>query len=165
MEKIEILKIDFINFLIRAKTSTWAGEGQKIRKNDYSRNYHYKEGLFEYKDQYFGNLMDGGKEIVFFKGKPIWIMCYHGGVLKEYNELSVEVFSFLRKVLLSPPKEFPVRGPTSYSEDKFTYKNYWKEDLYYFWGDEIILYQDLKVYNRAYIGGEIRDKEYFVLFI
>ncbi|RLJ01269.1 MAG: XRE family transcriptional regulator [Candidatus Aenigmatarchaeota archaeon] len=167
MKKIEVPKIDFINFLIRAKINTWAGEGKKIRKSDYSRNYYYKEGSFEYMDQYFGNLMDGGREVVFFDGKPVWIMCYHGGVLRDYNDQSAEIFSFLRKALQSPPKEFPVRGPTSYTNDKFTYKNSWKGDLYYFWGDELILRNDngLKVYRRAYVGGEIRDKEYFVLFI
>lgn len=167
MEELEIPKRDFLNFLIRAKINTWAGEGKKIRKKDYSRNYYYKEGMFEYRDQYFGNLMDGGREVVFFGGKPIWIMCYHGGVLKDYNDQSVEIFSFLRKVLQSPPKEFPVRGSALYSNNKFTYKNSLKGNLYYFEGSEVILRNDdgVKVYHRAYVGGEIRDREYFVLFI
>jgi len=166
MEKLEIQKREFINFLIRARINTWAGEGKKTRKSDYSRNYYYKEGVFEYRDQYFGNLMDGGREVVFFNGKPIWIMCYHGGVLKPYNEQSVEIFFFLRNALQSPPKEFPIRGPKFYQGNKFIYKNSWNGDLYYFWGNEIILRNDgIKVYHRVYVGGEIRDKEYSILFI
>lgn len=165
MKKIEILTSKFISFLINAKLSTWAGEGKKIREKDYSRNYYYSEGDFEYKDQYFGNLMDGGREVVFFKNKPLWIMCYHGGVLKEYNNLSIDIFTFLREALSCPPPEFPMRGPTSFSSQEFTYKNSYYGDLYFFHGIERIISRKVEVYRRMYVGGEIRDREYQLVLI
>lgn len=165
MEKIEIPTSDFISFLINAKINTWAGEGKKDRKKDYSRNYYYNEGDFEYKDQYFGNLMDGGREIVFFKNRPIWIMCYHGGVLREYNVQSTGIFTFLRKALSSSPIEFPVRGPASFTNREYIYKNSYSGDLYFFYGTEIIFCRKVKVYRRTYVGGEIRDREYQLILI
>lgn len=165
MKKIEIPTSKFISFLIDAKLNTWVGEGKKTRKKDYSRNYHYIEGDFEYKDQYFGNLMDGGREVVFFKKKPIWIMCYHGGVLKEYNNLSTNIFAFLREVLSCSSTEFPVRGPASYSSQEFSYENSYHGDLYFFYGMEIIILRKAEVYRRTYVGGEVRDREYQLILI
>lgn len=165
MKKIEISITNFVSFLINAKSHTWVGEGKKIRDKDYSRNYFHREGNFEYRDQYFGNLMDGGREIVFFNHLPIWIMCYHGGVLKEYNKQSKYIFTFLRKALSCPPTDFPVRGPSSFINQQFVYKNIYNGNLYFFYGTEKILQGDIEVYQRTYVGGEIRDREYQLILI
>lgn len=165
MKKIEISTSKFISFLINARLNTWVGEGRKIREDDYSRNYYYNEKDFEYKDQYFGNLVDGGREVVFFKNRPLWIMCYHGGILKEYDGLSTDVFAFLRKALLFPPPEYPVRGPASFSNQELTYKNSFFGDLYFFHGIEKIISKDVEVYRRMYVGGEIRDREYQLVLL
>ena len=165
MERIEIPKSKFLFFLIKAKQNTWAGNKKKIIRNDRSRNYYYKNGSFEYRDQYFGNLMDGGREIVYFQKKPIWIMCYHGGVLREQNVDSSLIFSILRKALLKPNKNFPVRGPLFLKWDKYIYRNKIYGNLYYFYGNEQISFKNKQIYLRAYIGGEIRDKRYCLILV
>ncbi|MCP4110921.1 MAG: hypothetical protein GY749_36270 [Desulfobacteraceae bacterium] len=165
MGNIEIVTSDFVHFLITAKRNTWAGDGEQIRHSDYSKNCSYSDGVFEYKDQYFGNLVDGGREVVFFNKRPIWIMGYHGGVFEEYYKHSEEIFTFLCRSLLASQTGLPVRGPRCFVEGDFEYQNSYQGDLKYFTGSEIIVWRKIKVYRKAYVGGEIRDRRYPVTFI
>jgi len=158
--RIEVRKSKFISFIINAKLNSWVGDGNKHYGPDYSRNYSYHENELKYYDQYFGNLMDGGREIIFYNDNPIWILCYHGGVHWEYNDESKCIFNFLRIALANPPPEFPLRGPRYYEEKRYEYFNNYHGDFYYFSGNETIHLNNTEVYRREYVGGEIRDRRY-----
>ena len=85
-------------FLIEAKKNSYAGEGARSpSKCILSKNYLYTKGDFRYEDQYFGEYLDVGEEIVWFKEIPVWGMGYRGGMFEEYRHLSEETFKVLRK--------------------------------------------------------------------
>lgn len=166
MEIIKFNDEEFITFLNDAKKEGYAGgDKQKIRKDDYSRHYYYERSLFRYHDTYYGNLADCGREVVYFKGRPIWGMNYHGGVFEDYDECAKDIFDFLREALSLPPREFPVRGPKVYLNPKFTYLNRYYGDILNFFGEETIVSNEYaeQVYLKHYLGGLIRDREYKVI--
>ena len=156
---------DFSNFLMEAKKKTYAGNGQKIKMNDHSRHYNYEKKPFRYHDIYYGNIVDGGGEIVYFEDKPIWWMGYHGGVSKNSEKSIKEIYDFLKEALLLVPEKFPVRGPEIYSKINFLYLNSHIGDIRRFFGEELIKNNNEKVYFRNYVGGFIVDKEYNLVFL
>lgn len=157
----EIHYKDFIDFLIEAKKKTYAGQGRKIRRKDTSRHYIYEKYQFRYHDTYYGNLVDCGREVVYFQNKPVWAMCYHGGIVEGFEEESKEVFSFLREALLEVPSEFPLRGPQVYIKENYMYINQYSGNLFNFSGKEIIVSKSNKlVYSKNYCGGLVKDRSY-----
>ncbi|HNY04800.1 MAG TPA: hypothetical protein PKI92_03540, partial [Candidatus Woesebacteria bacterium] len=66
-------------FLVKAKKSTYAsGDASKeIVELDKSTTLIFEEGDFKYHDNYFGGEPYGGREVVFFKGEPVYIMVYY----------------------------------------------------------------------------------------
>lgn len=150
----------FIDFLIDAKKKTYAGNGQKIKMDDYSNHYNYEKNPFRYHDIYYGSLIDGGGEIVYFKDNPIWWMGYHGGISGKNEFSAQEIFDFLKEALSLIPEEFPARGPKIYVKNNFTYLNNYTGNIGRFCGEESIKINNNRVYIRNYVGGFILDRQY-----
>lgn len=163
--KINIKFKDFVDFLIDAKKKTYAGSGQKMKLDDYSNHYNYEKNPFRYHDIYYGSLIDGGRELVYFKDKPIWFMGYHGGIYGKNEFLAQEIFDFLKEALLQIPEEFPARGPKIYSKNNFTYLNNYTGDIRRFFGEEVIKINNNHAYLRNYVGGFISDRQYRISLI
>ena len=97
-------------FLVRAKISTYAssGEGGENLLPDGNKEFEFKEKEFRYRDRYFGfnpfvgqevvfqkdnfqylNKIKGtvekfeGEEKIFYKGKLVYGLVYHGGIILE----------------------------------------------------------------------------------
>jgi len=127
--------------------SNWVKE-----KND-STSIVYKEKNWEMHDNFFGGEPFGGRSVVFYKKKPVWMMVYYGYIL-ESNELPIEkVYKFLQKSLIKTPKNFPLRGPKKFIEDKLTYKNLWQGEISKFSGEEKIFVNKDEIYKTNYLGG------------
>lgn len=157
IKKINIEKLR--KFLIKAKQNTYAGDGTRAEsKCILSKNYIYIDGDYRYEDQYFGEYLDVGEEIVWYKEIPIWGMGYRGGMIKEYRDLSEKTFEFLRKALLKPQRDFSTRGPVEMKEENLIYRNIGNGDITSFTGYEFIECDGVKVYERHYIGGLIFGK-------
>lgn len=157
---LEILPIDELcKFLVNAKTNTFAKDVERVQsKCILSKNYLYEEDDFRYEDQYFGEYLDVGEEIVWKNGIPVWGMGYRGGMLEAYRSLNKETFSVLRKALLIPEKDFPTRGPKQMICGDFKYVNITHGDIKSFTGEEYIEKNGNKIYFRNYIGGLIYGK-------
>ena len=69
-------------FLIKAnKMGYAAGDTVEITKEkDGSKTIAYKDGDWMFRDNYFGGEPYGGREVIFYKDKPIWMMVYYGWV-------------------------------------------------------------------------------------
>lgn len=150
-------------FLINAKRNSYAGQAERApSKCILSKNYLYIEADYRYEDQYFGEYVDVGKEIVWFKEIPMWGMGYRGGMIDRYRldvDMRGETFQVLRTALKEPPLDFPVRGPMEYQKGSFRYANEFTGDLTEFIGYEQITYNDRLVYKRHYLGGLIYGKK------
>ena len=162
--------VEIVNFIVNAKRKTYASGGNQIKKvvgQDYLKSFSYKESPYEYRDEYYGNVIDMGREIVFYNGYPIWGMCYYGGVNKEYKNYSEKIFDFLKQSLSLVTVNLPIRGPQYFTNQIYVYSNKCYGDLLNFHGKEMIslFNSDKYIYNKRYFGGLIGDDKLPEFFI
>jgi hypothetical protein len=149
--------MELSEFLIKAKTGTYASSGQanEQRLADGCLELTYSEGEFSYRDRYFGFDPFSGQEIVFQNGKAIWSMNYYGRTVdKKYP--AGEIYAFLQKALRQVSLERPFRGPSTFAEGDFMYNDESSGTLESFSGVERILFNRHKVYTLKYHGGTIK---------
>lgn len=140
-----------IDFLIRAKKTTYAGKGAKAPSSrPASHDLQYMEDTFTYIDSYLGDKKFAGEEALWQDGIPFWAMNYAGRVLSDN-------FSgdFLKEALLSVPEEFPFRGPPRYENGAYAYFCNIKGDFHWFNGVEEIYFEGKKIYECIFHGGDI----------
>lgn len=92
-------KNELINFLLKARTKTYAGDGGKVEPvfKD-STQLEYGESNWLYRDVYYtGKGIFMGLEIIYFQDKKVWGMSYYGNFEKMTEE---EVDSILRSALV-----------------------------------------------------------------
>lgn len=143
---------DIINFLIKAKKSSYAGKGAEVtpsRPN--SHDFQYSEGIFEYIDTYIGGERFAGEEAVWIENIPFWSMNYIG-------RITGDGFSgdFLKEVLLLVPKDKPYRGPMIYQKGDYTYHCIVNGKFDWFQGVEEIFLCGKQVYECTFHGGLLR---------
>lgn len=122
-----------------------------IKEKDGSISIRYESGDWKLHDNYFGGEPYGGREVVFYKGKPHWIMVYYGAVKEGVDKDGV--YKFLQDSLKQMPKDAPFRGPKEYENGGWRYENKWKGEVESFRGDEVIFKDRKKVYWARYLGG------------
>jgi hypothetical protein len=144
-------------FLLESNAAGYASgadSGWKKEKDGSSTIVH-KSSNWKMHDNFFGGEPYGGREVVFHKGKPYWIMVYYGAVKKGAE--SDEVYKFLQESLRKMPKEAPYRGPKNHKSGEWKYENKWKGKVINFKGREIILKKEKKVYWAGYMGGLVNQ--------
>ena len=149
-------------FLVKAKKSTYAGDGKEVPpQRPGFDELEFVEGDFEYRDSYLGFYQAPGQEVVRFKGKPIWLMAYNGGMKKQYHgdaDFAEETYNFLKKALSLVDESEPYRGPASLEEGDYEYINKVEGDLSRFIGRETILYKGEEVFSHDYMGELVVSK-------
>jgi|LSQX01.3.fsa_nt_gb transcriptional regulator with XRE-family HTH domain len=141
-----------IDFLIRAKKSTYAAKGAEVNPSrPNSHDLQFVENKFKYIDTYLGGEKFAGEEAVWFEDKPFWSMNYVGRVLAEG-------FSgdFLKECLLLVPKEYPFRGPLVHRNGDFTYHCVINGEFEWFSGYEEIFAGGTRVFECVFHGGAIK---------
>ena len=143
-------------FLVKAKKSTYASgdDAKKIINDDKSTTMLFDDGDWKYHDNYFGGEPYGGREVVFFKNTPIYMMVYYGWVIKGVAFSSI--YKTLQGALSLMPKDKPFRGPKKYNHNDMEYTNVFEGNIDNFFGEEIIMSADNEeIYKAKYIGGLI----------
>lgn len=141
-------------FILEASKNTYASEDPKIKvkQPDSSTTIVYEKDAWKYHDNYFGGEPFGGREIVFFQDKPVWMMVYYGSVVVE-TIVPDELYKVLTKALRNAPEDMPYRGPKELIDGDFTYKNELEGDVERFSGEERIYKDDILLYAAKYVGG------------
>jgi len=141
-------------FLVTAKKNTYAAGNERliIREKDRSKTLTYKEGDWQYNDNHFGGEPYGGREVVFFKGNPVYIMVFYGQVSKKISPPR-KIYRFLQKALQSIPADKPFRGPKNLKDGHLRYENSYRGTIKDFSGVEKIFLKGKKVYQAFYAGG------------
>jgi hypothetical protein len=158
-EKVErIIKMNknVIDFLIKAKRTTYAGKGaEDSPSRPSSHDLHYSEGDLLYIDSFLGGAKFGGEEALWRDQNgvkiPFWTMNYYG-IVTDKEHFSGD---FLKEALLLVPEDKPFRGPSEYSNGDYKYSCEVSGDFYYFNGKEEIFYLDEKIYECLFHGGEV----------
>ena len=98
--------------MVQAKKATYAAgsSAQKIVNDDQSKTLTFKLGDWEYNDNYFGGEPYGGREVVYYQNKIVYMMLYYGQVDKSISNIE-RIYSFLRDALKLIPLDNPYRGP------------------------------------------------------
>lgn len=147
-------------FLVKAKKATYAAgdKAVKVREADQSTSMYYEDGEWKYHDNFFGGEPFGGREAVFFKGAPVFIMTYYGKVDTSVSDFK-DVYHFLQKALSEIADGKPFRGPEILEEGDYRYVNHTQGDIEHFFGEEIISRSGKEVYRANYIGGLVDLKK------
>jgi transcriptional regulator with XRE-family HTH domain len=142
---------EIIDFLMRAKKSTYAGNGpETVSSRLQSHDLEFKDGDFYYLDTYVGGEKFAGEEALWYKENPIWSMNYIGRVLNpEFSG------AFLKECLLLVPQDSPFRGPLSYGKGDYSYHSIVQGDFDWYQGYEEIFCKTIKVYECFFHGGLI----------
>lgn len=145
-------------FLLHANAAGYASGKEKTwtKKADGSTTIVYEEGTWKSHDNFFGGEPYGGRTVVFYNGKPVWIMVYYGRVMDKVNPDTV--YKVLRNALKRMPEDHPYRGPKRYEERALVYINRWTGALKNFSGKETITQEDKPMYEASYIGGLVDQR-------
>ena len=149
-----INKKELCKFLVRAKKSTYASGdlAKKVVNSDRSTTLVFESGDWKYQDNYFGGEPYGGREVVFFKGQPVYIMTYYGQIDNSVSDLN-KIYGVLMSALKLIPENNPYRGPKRYVSGDFVYKNNFTGEIDNFFGEEFISRNGRVIYRARYNGG------------
>ncbi|MFA5358558.1 MAG: DUF5680 domain-containing protein [Patescibacteria group bacterium] len=141
------------SFLAEANLAGYAtgAENSFIKETDGSKTIVFVDGDWGFNDNYFGGEPYGGREVVSYQGKPVFIMVYYGQV-KSFVDKEM-VYDFLRQALKSFPAEMPLRGPSELVDSMLRYENKWIGDITKFSGQEKIFFDGEEAYQANYLGG------------
>ena len=141
-----------MEFLIKAKKSTYAGKGAETTSSRVkSHDLVYREGELMYYDTFLGGEKFAGEEAVWISDIPYWSMNYIGRVTgKNFSG------DFLKEALLRVPFENPYRGPGVYSNGDYVYECSVCGEFDWFQGKEIIKYKGNEIYECYFHGGLIK---------
>jgi hypothetical protein len=141
------------SFILEASRATYASGNETLREKqtDDSTTIQYENGAYKYHDNYFGGEPYGGREVVFFDGKPLWMMVYYGFV--HPGIANKDVYAFLMASLSNSTLDMPYRGPVSFEKPNWKYQNQITGDVEKFSGTEKIFEDDVCVYEASYLGG------------
>ncbi len=152
--------VEFTEFLVEAKRKALpSGEAEAMRAAmPGAILLEYKQGLYSYKNLYFGFERFSGQETVHYKGKAIWGMSYSGGLMPHFMwDLQPQwIYAVLRAALSQVSEEMPFRGPAGYEYFGFEYTNHPLGTMAEFIGEEVIKYREALVYHLWYVGGFIK---------
>lgn len=149
---INYINEEVIDFLCKAKKSTYAGNGYESKSSrPNSHDFEYVEGNLKYIDTYLGGEQFLGEEALWKEDIPFWSMNYMGRVLDERFS-----GSFLKEALRLMPKENPYRGPVIYQNGQYKYHCMTSGEFKWFQGYEEIYFDNIKVYECFFHGGSIK---------
>ncbi len=147
-------------FLITANQVGYSATGESGTKKeaDGSKTISFKQTDWQYHDNYFGGEPFGGRSVIIYKEKPVWIMVYYGAIAKGITNFEI-IYDFLRKALAKAPPEHPYRGPELFQENEFEYINKWEGKIEGFNGIETITHKGEPIYQAKYQGGVVNVRE------
>lgn len=151
-----INKEELLQFLLEARTKTYAGAGGKTKPVfEGSDQLEYKKGDWLYRDLYYtGNGIFMGIEVVHHQGKPVWAMSYYGN-FKEMTE--EEIDKILRKALTENWQTVRIWKKVEWVEDNYKYicEPDFEGSIDELGGAEKVFKGNKEVYRFFYAGGFI----------
>jgi hypothetical protein len=153
------LTYDIKEFLIYSAKNGYGNAQAKITDGaDGSHTIEVANGNLRLHDNYFGGEPYGGQIVIFKDDNPVWMMVYYGAV-KGLKDLTLkDVYGYLRKNLLNPDPEMPIRGPLKNRDGKWSYDLDINGDLVDFRCEEVIKYDNKVIYKASFAGGLVDQR-------
>jgi hypothetical protein len=151
----------FAAFLVTAKGQTYATQGDDATVTPLlpgSRQLEYRDGPLLYRDIYLGGAYFVGQETVYYNSSALWAMGYAGGLASAAVRPAEmgRVYDFLRAALRQVAADRPYRGPSTFRQGEYIYRDESQGEVDDFWGVETITHQDQQIYQLHYSGGLLR---------
>lgn len=151
-----INKKEILQFLLKARTETYAGKGGKVKPVfNGSAQLEYKKGKWFYRDIYYtGNGIFTGLEVVHYQNEPVWTMCYYGNFKGMTEE---ETDKILREALLKNWQEVRIWKKAEWKKGDYRYicEPDFEGSIEELAGVEKIFKKGKQVYTLYYAGGFI----------
>ncbi|MEN8253491.1 MAG: DUF5680 domain-containing protein [Patescibacteria group bacterium] len=146
-------------FLIDSNNAGYATgeEKQWIKEKDASTTIPFEQGKWKSHDNFFGGEPYGGRIVVSYEGKPVWMMVYYGWVEEGIDPDAI--YAILRSALKQMPEDYPYRGPKEYREGEYTYTNTWDGEVDRYSGSEQITQNGKVIYKADYVGGMVDQRK------
>ena len=149
-KRVKSIKLEELKaFLVRANMPRADGTAKIVKEADGSRTITYTEGDYRMHDNFFGGEPYGGRLVIFYNERPVFIEVYYGTT----NRPADEVYAFLREALQHPSKANPFRGPAEYRNMNLTYRSSVEGDISNHTVKEYIYDEDKEVYSAVIMGG------------
>ena len=145
-------------FLVDSNKVGYAGGEEKkwVKEADGSTTIPFQKDEWRSHDNFFGGEPYGGRVVVFYRNKPVWMMVYYGWVTE--SAATNPVYQILRNALMQMPEDYPFRGPKEYQEGEYIYTNSWGGDIEKFSGEEKITDGGELIYKADYFGGFVDQR-------
>jgi hypothetical protein len=145
------------DFIVRAKAATYVGDGQQaVPSRNGSHDLCFEDGLWQYRDSYFGGTDFIGQEVVWHCDTPRWAMNYYGRILRNDLIDGARAAQVIRAALTALYAEGRFLGGFQFRHDGFDYTDDTRGDVGSFSGIETIIVRDTCAYQLDYHGGLIR---------
>ena len=142
-------------FLIKAKLNSYSSGREGMKLTDGSKELTFQEQGFSYRDRYLGENPFIGEEVVWQADRVIWGMNFYGRVLNAVVP-AAQIYTFLQKAMRQVKENRPFRGPETFKEQDFEYRDESQGAIEEFMGVERILYKGEEVYRLDYQGGSVK---------
>jgi hypothetical protein len=146
-------------FLIDSNKAGYAGGEEKkwIKELDGSTTIPYIQDQWKSHDNFFGGEPYGGRVVVFYQEKPVWMMVYYGWIME--GVVTDPVYAILREALKQMHEDAPFRGPKEFKDGELTYSNRWHGDVERYSGEEQITQNGKLIYKANYMGGLVDQRQ------
>ena len=145
-------------FIVTAKAATYVGRGERspsCRPGSHDLQFH--EGPFSYLDSYFGGSSFSGQEVVYYEGKPVWVMNYYGRILEPTSITTAEAGHIIQQSLSKMYEEGRFLGGFEHAIGDDAYTDISEGDVTSFTGAEWITRAGVRVYELVYHGGLVKE--------
>ena len=155
----------FCAFLAKAHRNTYAAPAQIKAKYKCQtpilpghKDFNFVDGEWEYHDSYAGANWAPGREVVFFRGTPVWAMSYQGRHDESLSDtfFGKQVFPFLQSALCAVTIDCPFRGKDGFATGDFVYRFVMDGDWQYFTACESISYKGKEIFFQNVMGELIK---------
>lgn len=146
-------------FLLDSNAAGYAGGEEKkwIKETDGSTTIPFEKGEWKSNDNFFGGEPYGGRIIVSYQNKPVWLMVYYGWVTDGME--TNPIYAILRSALKQMPQNAPFRGPKEFKERDLIYTNSWVGEIERYSGEEQIAQNGELIYKANYFGGLVDQQK------
>jgi hypothetical protein len=158
-------KEELLAFIAKAHRNTYAAP-KEIRKRSRMeipflpghKCYLFEDGEWKYYDGYAGEDWAPGREVVLYKGQPIWSMSYQGRFTASFGNgefFGDSTFKFLRQALMNFDDKMPFRGPSTFESldfKLFRYNFKMNGDYEYFTGKEEVSFDNDVIFFQDVMG-------------
>jgi hypothetical protein len=147
---------ELLRFLLEAHRHGYAAGREAVTRAEPNRSttIEHRRGEWTFHDNFFGGEPYGGRAVVFFRERPVWMVVYYGW-LEDRARAVQPVYDFLKRALLRAPESLPFRGPDHHAEGTLIYRNARRGTVARFDGEEVIEDDGRRIYAARYAGGAV----------